>query len=97
MADAMVTGRMPEEKKADGVRILQREGLSASQAINLMFDKVIEGQSAAFLAAPSSDRRAAWSAAAAFVDSIPKKRMTRFDDMSRAEAKMERLRARGLA
>ena len=39
MDDSMVTARMLDEKKRKGARILAREGLSASQAINLMYDK----------------------------------------------------------
>ena len=42
MDDSMVTARMLDEKKRKGARILAREGLSASQAINLMYDKMIE-------------------------------------------------------
>ena len=41
MDDSMVTARMLDEKKRKGARILAREGLSASQAINLMYDKMI--------------------------------------------------------
>ena len=37
MDDSMVTARMLDEKKRKGARILAREGLSASQAINLMY------------------------------------------------------------
>ena len=36
MYESMVTARMLDEKKRKGARILAREGLSASQAINLM-------------------------------------------------------------
>lgn len=42
MDDSMVTARMLDEKKRKDARILAREGLSASQAINLMYDKMIE-------------------------------------------------------
>lgn len=34
MADAMVTIRMPERKKQEGLRALKRSGLNASQTIN---------------------------------------------------------------
>ncbi len=37
-----------------------------------------------------------WAKAAAFVDSISEKRSTRFDDMSKAEIRVDRLRSRGL-
>lgn len=97
MADVMVTGRMSEEKKADATRILRRDGLTASQAINLLFDKVVEDQSASFLVQGSRQADAAsWQAAAAFIDSIPQERKTRFDSMTKQQAKMERLADRGL-
>ena len=51
MDDSMVTARMLDEKKRKGARILAREGLSASQAINLMYDKMIEEGEAGFLRA----------------------------------------------
>ena len=44
MDDSMVTARMLEKKKREGARILSREGLSASQAINLMYDRMIEAE-----------------------------------------------------
>ena len=54
MDDSMVTARMLDEKKRKGARILAREGLSASQAINLMYDKMIEEGEAGFLRADST-------------------------------------------
>ena len=41
MADAMVTGRMPQAKKQAGGRVLQSLGLSASQVINQLYDYLI--------------------------------------------------------
>ena len=97
MDDSMVTARMLDEKKRKGARILAREGLSASQAINLMYDKMIEGE-AGFLRADSSriGDEAKWAAASRFVDSLSSKRASRFDDMTKAEVRMERLRSRGM-
>lgn len=97
MSDVMVTGRMPEEKKSRATRILHREGFSASQAINLLFDRVIDQGSADFLRQKTEmpdDLR--WRQAADFVDALSEKRASRFDDMSKAEIRVERLRARGL-
>lgn len=37
-----------------------------------------------------------WLAAAQFVDTLPRKRETRFANMSKAQIKQERLRKRGL-
>ena len=45
----MVTGRMPERKKQQGLRVLKRDGMNASQAVNLLFDRLIEEGSADFL------------------------------------------------
>ena len=97
MGDAMVTGRMGAEKKERASRILRREGLGASQAINLLYDRVIEEGGASFLVCtPPSFDPARLAAATAFVDALTEKRETRFDDMTRAQIKHERLAARGL-
>ena len=49
MSSVMVTGRMDSRKKQRGLAILEREGSNASQAINRMFDRIIESNSADFL------------------------------------------------
>ena len=54
MGEAMVTGRMAPGKKRRGGQILHREGLTASQAINRMYDCLIEKGDASFLARPIS-------------------------------------------
>ena len=91
VTDAMVTGRMPERKKQQGLRVLKRDGMNASQAVNLLFDRLIEeGQDGD----ASADER--WASAARFVDSLSRKRSTRFDDMTKAEIKLDRLAAKGL-
>ena len=98
MTDAMVTGRMPERKKQQGLRVLKRDGMNASQAVNLLFDRLIEEGSADFLlqdGGASADER--WASAARFVDNLSRKRSTRFDDMTKAEIKLDRLAAKGLA
>lgn len=93
----MVTGRMPEQKKQRGMRALQRSGLNVSQAVNLMFDRLIEEGNADFLLQddlkPVSER---WASAASFVDGLSRKRATRFDTMTKAEIKLDRLAAKGL-
>lgn len=97
MGEAMVTGRMDEEKKRKGARVLAREGLNASQAINLLYDRIVEEDSASFLTKEGScDDAAAWTSAARFVDGLSEERHTRFDDMTDAEIRVERLRSRGL-
>ena len=99
MADSMVTGRMSEEKKAAGNEVLSRLGMNASQAINRMFDLLIEQQSADFLQMPKSEKSAEdWADAAAFIDSLclswevdPE-----LADLSKSELKMARLNSKGL-
>ncbi len=98
MEDSMVTARMLAEKKRQGASILSREGLSASQAINLMYDKVIEEGGVSFLLSDDVRLRdeEKWAAAARFVDSLSTKNSSRLDDMTKAEARRERLRSKGL-
>lgn len=97
MAEVMVTGRMDEEKKARAARVLQREGLNASRAINLMYDRVIEDGNADFLVGVSGNvTKEDWAAAARFIDALSEKKKSRFDSMTKAEIAMERLAARGL-
>lgn len=95
MADAMVTGRMSEEKKERGLRVLKRNSISASQAVNLMFDRLIKEGDVSFLGGAKKDvDETRWRSAANFVDSLSHKRVTRFDNMTKAEIKMERLKSR---
>ncbi len=96
MSDAMATGRMPQDKKAQGARILQREGLSASQAINLLYDRLIQEGNAGFLLESPPPQKSTWENAACFVDSLSRKQTTRFDNMSKAEIRTDRLKKRGL-
>ncbi|MCI8468618.1 MAG: RelB/DinJ family addiction module antitoxin [Eggerthellaceae bacterium] len=97
MADAMVTGRMSPHKKEAGGRVLANAQLNASQAINLLYDRLIEDQTASFLTTRDEPADAlAWQAALQFVDTLPVSRTGRLDDLSSAEIRRERLTARGL-
>ena len=98
MPTSMVTGRMDDYKKGRGAQVLAQAGLTASQAINLMYDRIISEQDAAFLlpdaqATPPAERI---QDAAQFVDSLSRKTSSRFDNMTIAEIKAERLASRGL-
>ncbi len=97
MSYAMVTGRMSSGKKERANRILRREGLGASQAINLLYDRIIEEGSAEFI---TGVRRGfdpeRWKEAAGFVDALPQERATRFDEMASGQVRCDRLAARGL-
>lgn len=92
----MVTGRMDEQKKAAGNAVLARNGMNASQAINLLYEKLIREKDVGFLF--QEDWRPDpmdWARAAAFVDSLSSPAETQFDEMSKAEIKMARLAAKG--
>lgn len=45
----MVTGRMTPQKKEAGNVILKRAGLNASQAINRLYDRLVEERDATFI------------------------------------------------
>ena len=97
MDDAMVTGRMSAEKKAAGNRALEKRGMNASQAVNLLYDRLAEEDDAEFLLyeKPSAHQ---WKLAAQLVDSLSSKEFvhTPFDDMTRGEIKLARAIARGV-
>jgi len=96
MDDAMVTGRMSAEKKAAGAKVLAKAGLNASQAINLLYDKLEEEQNADFLIHRIPEQRE-WESAAKFLDVLasPIPIETRFDNMTRGQIKLERARSKG--
>ncbi|MBQ9042675.1 MAG: RelB/DinJ family addiction module antitoxin [Eggerthellaceae bacterium] len=97
MEDVMVTGRMSAEKKAAGAKVLAKAGLNASQAVNLLYDKLEEEQSADFLIHKKPEKRE-WESAAKFLDALvsPTPIETRFDNMTRGQIKLERAKSRGL-
>ena len=57
MADAMVTARMSSEKKEAGNRILEQMGTNASQAVNRLYDYVIEKRELPFFEGGAIRRR----------------------------------------
>ena len=75
MGEAMVTGRMAPGKKRRGGQILHREGLTASQAINRMYDCLIEKGDASFLTGNIvAEDEEAWFRAADLVDALSEKK-----------------------
>ena len=85
MGEAMVTGRMAPGKKRRGGLVLQREGLTASQAINRMYDKLIENGDASFLTGiVAAEDEAAWDNAVEFVDSLSEPASDADDEASSA-------------
>lgn len=99
MSDAMVTARMSAEKKEAGNRVLEQLGTNASQAVNRLYDYVLEKKELPF---PEQQERRKYTQeeiarAIAWVDGIPKKRASgRFSDMTIKGAKRDRLIAKGL-
>ena len=94
MDDAMVTGRMSAEKKKAGSKVLAKAGLNASQAINLLYDKLEEEQNADFLIHRKPEQHE-WESAAKFLDALHMPIHSRFDDMTRGEIKLERAKTKG--
>lgn len=90
MSDAMVTGRMSSAKKRAGNRVLRSLGVTASQAINQLYDHLIEQESLPFDSqqdkAISPQER---EEARLFVRSLP--RRNRFSDMTDEQIKQTRL------
>ena len=84
MPTSMVTGRMDDYKKERGAQVLAQAGLTASQATFLLPNAQ---------ATPPVERI---QVAAQFVDSLSRKTSSRFDDMTKAEIRAERLASRGL-
>lgn len=95
MNEAMVTGRMSVRKKQQGARALKQSGLSASEAINLLYDRII-AEGTDWLTGPSEPSKMHWHQAASFVDSLSKPCESRFDAMSKADIKRERLASKDL-
>lgn len=95
--DAMVTGRMSAEKKERGNRILEREGWNASRAINCLYDRIIEdGNVSMFNEEEANERK----------ENIQKVKnilaactvpldISRFDNMTTAEIKLEKAKDKG--
>ncbi len=98
MPDAMVTARMSQSKKNAGNKILQELGYNASQAINELYDRILETH--AWPLAPSKKEAVDPSdlaEALAFVDGIARVPSSEFVDMSPEEAKRRRVIEKGRA
>ena len=95
MDDAMVTGRMSAEKKAAGNSVLEKKGMNASQAVNLLYDRLAEEQDTGFLEHEKPTRHQ-WKMAAELIDGLHMEIDERFFHMTRGEIKLERAKARGV-
>ena len=99
MADAMVTARMDAQRKEAGSRALAELGVSASEAINLLYEYVIKKGRLPFdrNSEDHASREQRLAESIAFVDSIPKIEIDeRFDKMTMAEIRYERACRRAL-
>lgn len=90
MSDVMVTGRMSSAKKKAGNQVLSKLGMNASQAINQLYDFLIEKQSLPF----STEKKKSFSledlqAADKVVRSFTRK--NKFSNMTDSEIKASRL------
>ena len=98
MSDAMVTARMSVAKKEAGVRALRSLGMTASEAINAMFDHLLSNGSLPFSAPESqSSREKRMAQSIRRVDAIPRVKLDpAMREMTLKEARLARLRDRGL-
>ena len=93
--DAMVTGRMPAGKKEAGSAVLRELGMSASQAINWLWDYLIAQRQMPQDAEGQVSRQVKMADAIAFVDGFPELDVS--EDLREMDAKQiraERLAAR---
>ena len=95
MAHAIVTARMSQEKKDEGNRVLAQLGVNASQAVNRLYDYVLERRELPF---PEMDERRKYTdeeiaRAMEWVDGISR---LAEGDMGIKEAKRARLVKKGL-
>lgn len=92
MADAMVTGRMTPAKKEAGNKVLEELGLNASQAINQLYDYLIEKGSMPFSKPKREYTKEQIEEALAYARSIPRK--NKFSDMTDDEVKRHKMKHR---
>ncbi len=97
MSDAMVTARMSQAKKEAGAAVFKELGISASSAINQLYDFVIAQKDLPF----SQERHVPPTKkqiqdALAWVDSIPRLGSSEFSNMTLKEAKRRRMISKGL-
>ena len=93
MPDAMVTARMSAQKKETGAKLLKSLGISASEAINQLYDYIIKTERLPFDL--PEDRLAQ---AVKRINDIPKVPVSKeFSMLSDNEIRLARLRKKGLS
>lgn len=102
MADVMVTARMAAEKKTAGSQVLKDAGMTASQAVNQLYDYLVEfGHLPPELTGThehaNTSRQGRYAAAVAHIDAIPHVELdAEYAAMSSVDARMRRLASRRL-
>ena len=100
MDEATVTSRMPASTKNKVQKILKRNGANSSKVINALFDRIAEEGNIAFLSIKEDEKQILFEQnllrAIDFVDSIPQQKTSKFDSMTHAEIKEQRLKGRAL-
>ncbi len=100
MNEATVSSRMPESTKRQAQQILEKNGTNTSKVINALFERIVEEGGISFLMPKTEDKQELQAQnlkrAIEFIDSIPIKRTSKFDNMTHSEIKMQRLKDRGL-
>ncbi|MEG0322570.1 MAG: type II toxin-antitoxin system RelB/DinJ family antitoxin [Raoultibacter sp.] len=96
--DSMVTARMTQDKKEAGRKVLDLLGVNSSQAINELYDYLIENKQLPFSQGQSGfcDKEELQQAIA-FIDSIPLGGARAFSKMTDDKIRQHRLIDRGLA
>ncbi|MBO4365573.1 MAG: RelB/DinJ family addiction module antitoxin [Eggerthellaceae bacterium] len=93
--DAMVTGRMPAGKKEAGNVVLRDLGITASQAINWLWDYLIAQRQLPQAREEEGARQAKMAQALAFVDGFPELDVARdLKEMDAKQIRAERLDTR---
>lgn len=98
MADAMVTARMPKSKKDAGGRILESLGVTASAAINGLYDYVISNRELPFKeeAERTVPSKQDMQAAIAWANGIARVEPGALSSLDLKEAKRHKLASKGL-
>lgn len=93
MADAMVTGRMSAQKKNAGTQVLGKLGITASQAINQLYDYLIAHGQLPFSQKKKRVTKKDMQQARLFIEGM--QRPNRFSDMPMEDIKRHKAAAMG--
>lgn len=98
MNDAVVTARVNAAKKEAVSKILASEGITASDVINSLYDEILRtgkvpqyAKQRTYQDIPQDELERAYE----LVTSLPKKRGTKFANMSKGEIALEKAKSKG--